>query len=88
MKGPKLVTQTWAVLDKTGNRRVLRKENKRKNRAPSALGFSYNLTKVYLIRRKRNVWRTKVMGLPTITTPLSVRLHPELSVSFHIPHFI
>lgn len=75
MKGPKLVTQTWAVLDKKGNSRVLRKEKKKekrkKNRAPSALEFNYNLTKVYLIRRKRNVWRTKVMGLPTYTTPLS-----------------
>lgn len=28
------------------------------------------------------------MGLPAYTTPLSGRLHPELSMSLHIPHFI
>lgn len=73
------------MLDKMGNRRVLRKKTikKKENRTPSATGLSYNLTKVYLIRRRRETsgeQTTKVIGLPTFAakTPLSLSFHPEL----------
>lgn len=60
------------MLDKMGNRRVLRKKTKKKekeNRAPSAAGLGYDLTKVHLIRRRRREASgeatTKVAALPT-----------------------
>lgn len=59
----------------------------KKKRGTICSGVQLQLKSVFDQQEEKRL-ENKGQRTPTYTTPLSGCLHPELSMSFHIPHFI